>query len=177
METQISELSGNPSSRAIGSVYKENKKFVVIGLTGRTGSGCSTAAELLCGNSIELPEDAYSGITKNELRKHRIIKKFIENRWQPFKCLQVRTVITRYITALSFSELCRFISDVMSRETHEISETMRTIKDEYDQLHKEISDYLKIPETTLEEIEKNKNLHLNSTSKNYQFSQTKYEKL
>lgn len=70
----MSELPGNPSSRAIESVYKENKRFVVIGLTGRTGSGCSTAAEILCGGSIELPENAYSGITNNELRKHRIIK-------------------------------------------------------------------------------------------------------
>lgn len=147
------ELSGNPSSRAIESVYKENKRFVVIGLTGRTGSGCSTSAEILCGASIELPENAYAGITKNELRKHRIIKKFIGNRWQPFKCLQVRTVITRYILTLNFPEFCRFISDVIDREIPVVSETMKEIKEEYDKFHIEISEYLKSPETTLKEIE------------------------
>lgn len=149
----MSELSGNPSSRAIGSVYKENKRFVVIGLTGRTGSGCSTSAEILCNSSIELPESAYPGITNNELRKHRIIKKFIEYRWQPFKCLQVRTVITRYILALNFPEFCRFVSDVMARDIHKVSEILRGIKEEYDDLHIEISEYLRCPEKTLDEIE------------------------
>lgn len=153
METHMLELSGNPSSRAIGSVYKENKRFVVIGLTGRTGSGCSTSAEILCSASIELPENAYSGITNNELRKHRIIKKFIEQRWQPFKCLQVRTVITRYILALNFPEFCRFVSDVMARDIHKTSEILKTIKEEYDNLHIEISEYLRSPEATLAEIE------------------------
>ncbi|WEX16237.1 hypothetical protein P2T68_02600 [Pseudomonas sp. G11] len=149
----MSELSGNPSSRAIGSVYKENKRFVVIGLTGRTGSGCSTSAEILCNASIELPESAYPGITNNELRKHRIIKKFIEHRWQPFKCLQVRTVITRYILALNFPEFCRFVSDVMVRDMHKTSEFLREIKEEYEDLHIEISEYLRSPEKTLDEIE------------------------
>lgn len=149
----MSELSGTPSSRAIVSIYKENKKFIVIGLTGRTGSGCSTSAEILCTSSIELPDNAYSGITANELRKHRIIKKFIESRWKSFKCLQVRTVITRYILALSFPEFCRFISETMNQEIHTTSETLRNIKNEYEDLHVEISAYLKSPETTLSEIE------------------------
>ncbi|WP_394559611.1 hypothetical protein [Aquipseudomonas alcaligenes] len=153
MENIVREPAENPSSRAIDSVYKENKRFVVIGLTGRTGSGCSTSAEILCGASIELPENAYSGITKNELRKHRIIRRFIENRWQPFKCLQVRTVITRYILTLNFSEFCRFISDVISRENPTVSDVMKEIKEEYERLHAEVSDYLKSPETTLNEIE------------------------
>ncbi|WP_236213782.1 hypothetical protein [Metapseudomonas otitidis] len=153
MEEYMSELLGSPSSRAIESVYKENKKFVVIGLTGRTGSGCSTSAEILCSASIELPENAYSGITKNELRKHRIIKKFIEHRWQPFKCLQVRTVITRYILELNFSEFCRFVSDVMAGDMHKTLEIMREIKEEYDSLHVEISKYLKSPEGTIDEME------------------------
>lgn len=149
----MSDFSGNPSSRAIGSVYKENKKFIVIGLTGRTGSGCSTSAEILCNASIELPENAYSGITKNELRKHRIIRKFIGNRWYPFKCLQVRTVITRYILVLNFSEFCRFISDVMVRDMHKVVEVMRVIKEEYDALHIEVAEYLSSSESTLIEME------------------------
>ncbi|EPM2905890.1 TPA: hypothetical protein ACPWRH_000328 [Pseudomonas aeruginosa] len=149
----MSEPSGNPSSRAIGSVYKENKRFVVIGLTGRTGSGCSTSAEILSSTAIELPENAYVGISSNELRKHRIIKKFIEHRWQPFKCLQVRTVITRFILALNFSEFCRFVSDVLAGDIQNASEAMRGIKEEYDNLHIEISEYLRSPESTLDEIE------------------------
>jgi len=149
----MSEISGNSSARAIESVYKENKRFVVIGLTGRTGSGCSTSAEILCSSTIELPENAYTGITNNELRKHRIIKKFIEHRWQPFKCLQVRTVITRYILELNFSEFCRFVSDVMTGDMQKTSETLKDIKQEYDDLHIEISEYLRSPEGSLSEIE------------------------
>ena len=32
---------------AVKNFYKERQKFVILGLTGRTGSGCSTVAKIL----------------------------------------------------------------------------------------------------------------------------------
>ena len=32
---------------SIRKLYDEKKDFIIIGLTGRTGSGCSTVAEIL----------------------------------------------------------------------------------------------------------------------------------
>ena len=147
------ESTSSPSSRALKSIYTENKKFILIGLTGRTGSGCSTAAEILSSTEIELPANAYQGITENELRKHRIVRKFIKERWHPFQCLQLRTVITRYILALNFSELCRFAAETLGRDQVETREKLQEIKEEYDTLHKEITDHIASPETSQLEIE------------------------
>ena len=34
-------------SKAIDTIYNEREKFIIIGLTGRTGSGCTTVSKIL----------------------------------------------------------------------------------------------------------------------------------
>ena len=73
------------SAQAIDSVYDEAKNFLIIGLTGRTGSGCSTAANKLCSTSLDVPFDGYEGLTENELKKHKIIHKYLSGEaWTAF---------------------------------------------------------------------------------------------
>jgi len=43
-------------SEALNRVFKETSEFIVLGLTGRTGSGCSTAATILASPDANLPE-------------------------------------------------------------------------------------------------------------------------
>ena len=35
------------TAMAISNIYAEREKFIIIGLTGRTGSGCTTVSEIL----------------------------------------------------------------------------------------------------------------------------------
>jgi dCMP deaminase len=35
------------NNNGINKIYDERKDFIIIGLTGRTGSGCSTVAKIL----------------------------------------------------------------------------------------------------------------------------------
>ena len=35
-------------SNAIDLIFQERREFIIIGITGRTGAGCSLAANLLC---------------------------------------------------------------------------------------------------------------------------------
>lgn len=37
----------NPKENIVDKIYKLRKNFVIIGLTGRTGSGCTTVAKIL----------------------------------------------------------------------------------------------------------------------------------
>jgi putative protein kinase ArgK-like GTPase of G3E family len=37
----------NPVSSGLEKVFEHRQSFILIGLTGRTGSGCSTIAEIL----------------------------------------------------------------------------------------------------------------------------------
>lgn len=144
------------SSRALKSIYEENKKFIIIGLTGRTGSGCSTAASILSSQDLELPGGAYKGITENEMRKHRIIRKFIKEKWQPFKWLQLRTVITRYLLQLNFLDFCKFVADTIEREQTEIQEGLSRIKDKYEEIHDLVCRHLDSDESSQEEIKTKK---------------------
>jgi ABC-type multidrug transport system ATPase subunit len=40
----------------ISELFLENNQFILVGLTGRTGSGCTTTANILESKSIAFPE-------------------------------------------------------------------------------------------------------------------------
>lgn len=89
------------TGEAISGVYSEANNFLIIGLTGRTGSGCSTAASKLGGTSFEFPADGYEGLTENELKKHKIIHKYLKgNEWTSFYKIEVRSLITYHLLLL-----------------------------------------------------------------------------
>lgn len=79
----------------INKVFEHRKNFLVIGLTGRTGSGCSTAAGILA-------EKEFSGLKfpsihnppeNQEHRKLRIIRLWAEVHWHPFNLISVTSLI------------------------------------------------------------------------------------
>ncbi|MDC9575832.1 hypothetical protein PSI07_22705, partial [Pseudoalteromonas sp. GABNS16A] len=86
----------------------------IIALTGRTGSGCSTAAKILSDSQMPKRLPDLNGVHHlgNELRKYRIIKKYADKNWSPFFWLQVRSVITSYILELSSEDLVRMLGEV-----------------------------------------------------------------
>jgi len=63
---------------ALNRLYKETSNFLVIGLTGRTGSGCSTAAKILSSKHPDLPELSKIYDTDNDRRKYRIVRNYIK---------------------------------------------------------------------------------------------------
>lgn len=82
-------------SAGLSQVFSHRESFVVIALTGRTGSGCSTVARLLTTPAFDKialptipnpPED-------NEDRKDRIVLNWLREHWHPFQCIQVSQVI------------------------------------------------------------------------------------
>jgi len=94
------------TTAAIASIYQETKDFLIIGLTGRTGSGCTTAADKLTSSSLNIPGDGYDGLTENELKKHRIIKRYNDSSdWVPFYKIEVSGLITFHLLLLSAGEL------------------------------------------------------------------------
>lgn len=84
----------------VDKIYKLRKNFVIIGLTGRTGSGCSTVAKLLRTQKPEEFKSEYREINSNpinnDVRKNRIIYRYILKNWNPFMLL--RLVILYFIT-------------------------------------------------------------------------------
>ncbi|WP_322051835.1 hypothetical protein [Paraburkholderia bannensis] len=99
---------------AVAQIYGDDDDFILIGLTGRTGSGCSTVARILQSTKEKIRHSLFSGDEPktNENRKERILLKHFETTWTPFLLLQVRAIITTFLldqegsfTAEKFSNL------------------------------------------------------------------------
>lgn len=84
---------------ALEQIFQEKEKFILIGLTGRTGSGCSTAANLLSLSlsDFDLPKPKLSYFNNNDERKERIIYNYTQEHWDEFTVISVRDVITSIV--------------------------------------------------------------------------------
>ncbi|MBD8215313.1 anti-phage dCTP deaminase [Erwinia persicina] len=95
----------------ISELFLENNQFILVGLTGRTGSGCTTTANILESKSIAFPElSGLSGFYKGlDKRRYSIVKKFAEEHWGNFYSIKVSDLISIYLLLLPAVKLTSFI--------------------------------------------------------------------
>lgn len=112
---------------AAEEVYKNRDKFIVIGLTGRSGSGCSTVADLLSRSfsELDLPKVCVSGTTSDHDRKRLIIRDFAERNWKQFFKIRVSDIITSFILECGYDEFSTFLKTKFSKD-------ISSIKQEYE---------------------------------------------
>lgn len=86
---------------AVNELYCEKEKLLIIGLTGRTGAGCSTVAKILSSNFEELDFEykQRDEFTEADKYKFEIVKEYISsnNRWIPFDIIQGSCVILSFV--------------------------------------------------------------------------------
>lgn len=89
----------NKEAKGINELFNNRRNFIIIGLTGRTGAGCSTVAELLTKEFKELNirQVKNNDFLNNEERKNYIVYKYAKENWKAFKKIQVSDIITFYI--------------------------------------------------------------------------------
>jgi dCMP deaminase len=143
-------------SEAINHMFAEVSQFSVIALTGRTGSGCSTAARLLSSPTLPLPETGASHFKGNEARKYRIIKDYIDKKWTPFKWLQVKSIITRFILELNYNAFTKLVAETLTLDEFKIRSTLDKEKHLYEEMHGNIKKFLSLPEDNPENIKAKK---------------------
>lgn len=91
----------NEKRRLMRETLRQHEEFLVIGLTGRLGSGCSEAAAIL-GSSFEqiaFPpiHPGNLGLKDDKERDIRILYRYASHHWQEFDVIRVRTVITSFL--------------------------------------------------------------------------------
>lgn len=122
---------------ALNKLYENRKGFIVIGLTGRTGSGCSTVAQLLSQEISVLNLPAPDDYGSSEKRKYEIIYRYIKENWEPFHWIQLKDIITSFIVENDFTSFSQYIYEQLQIEKEEIKiDFEQSIKEEYDSLHK-----------------------------------------
>lgn len=95
----------------IETIYKNRKKFIIIGLTGRIGSGCTTTAEFLAQQEHNLKEVCVDDNSSDNKRKKFIIHKYYKRNWKAFKIIRASDVICTYILKYNFDELNDILND------------------------------------------------------------------
>jgi len=105
-ENQVTKIH-----RIVEHVFEEHRKFVVIGMTGRIGSGCTTASDLLCKDfsDLELLQPSLTDISSREDREYAIIHKHAKSNWEPFLKIAARDAIVTYVINKDASELSKWI--------------------------------------------------------------------
>lgn len=148
----------NEVQNALERVFRETSEFIIIGLTGRTGSGCTTVAHLLSQETPFFPErsDIYS--SKNDSIKYKIVRNFIKSNWKPFVVIQVRDIITGVILENNFDEFCALVGDAIGIEKGEVFGKLSQYKLEYDGAHEEVKKYKEMPESNSNEKELKKDM-------------------
>jgi len=98
----------------IESIYTKRKNFILIGLTGRIGSGCTTSANFLSQTREEhnlRPVQLENNSTDNK-RKKFILDKFYRKIWKPFSIIRASDVITLFILKYNFDDVNIILEEV-----------------------------------------------------------------
>lgn len=102
---------------AIEQVYRNKENLIIIGLTGRTGAGCSKTAEILGKEKIsdlDLKEPKRYEFNNSDERKDKIIYDYISepNRWRPFVTIEISGLILASALELGQDKLVEYIKGI-----------------------------------------------------------------
>lgn len=100
---------------AITKIYGDEDDFILLGLTGRTGSGCSTAAKILQSEKASIKHSLFEGNApnSNEQRKERIVYRHFSATWTPFLLIQVRSIITTFLLDQEVNQASDYFSHLL----------------------------------------------------------------
>lgn len=146
-------MNRNAFSGAIEKTYSHVGNFILLGLTGRTGSGCSTAAKILGQETASPVGESAIYTSINDKRKLAIINKYTQSNWEPFYSIRVTTVITYFILDLEFRQFAEFLSTVVpDNSANNIADKLTSFKTEYEKAYELLKELKGMPEKSKEEV-------------------------
>lgn len=89
---------------AIDKVYSNRKDFLIIGLTGRIGSGCTTASNILCKDPRDLPLVVPDDPIYDK-RHYEILFEYYRENWKPLEPIRFSDVISTFLLETNMREL------------------------------------------------------------------------
>ncbi|WP_434931203.1 anti-phage dCTP deaminase [Shewanella sp. HL-SH5] len=141
------------NTNLISNLLGERSNFILIGLTGRTGSGCTTTSKLLS-KELQLPyenevnyknEKYFNGM---DTKRYGIVRNYAVKHNEPFKIIKVSELISASILNLDVNEFKSFIKSVIKNELHVHIDSVleksnfEKIQTEFKSLSKEIDYFL-----------------------------------
>lgn len=117
----------------VKDIFDLRSRFVIIGLTGKTGSGCTTVAEILGKSALKdiIPPEKFAnhnGLESNDQRKYNIIFNYLESNWHSFVTIKASDIIMLYALQYSYDSFTKELKN------YDIS---FGDKDSFDLIHKD----------------------------------------
>ncbi|OXS26465.1 MAG: hypothetical protein BI182_15405 [Acetobacterium sp. MES1] len=152
---------------AINKIFEDREDFVIIGLTGRTGSGCTTVADILKEpefKKLKLRKPKNYDFKDSEEIKYSILYEYVnkpENKWRPFQIISISSIIASYIFEKGYDEFEKYLSDFMEKadakekiltSLSDLKTDINQIKGDLDSVHSENSDDFKLYDTYANKI-------------------------
>ena len=99
---------------SVQNAFEQRHSLIIIGLTGRTGAGCSTTANILkteLFNSLHLKDPKSFDFQSRDERKYEVIYKYLEaeNHWIPFSVISGSNIIFSFILERGFDCFFQYI--------------------------------------------------------------------
>ena len=128
--------------RRMVNIMSQNEEFIIIGLTGRVGSGCSEAAEIFGSTyqQLELPwiQPGIQGLRSNEERDFRILQRYASAHWVKFDIIRTRTIISSFL----LEDFESFIQVIAKQELKANDDSQKAQKEKKTEIEKDL--YLKM---------------------------------
>lgn len=134
---------------SIKTLYDPNDNFIVLGLTGRTGSGCSTVAKILGEKKENLKHSLFNtdNPCNNGQREEKIIYKSFSQNWTPFIIIQVSSIITLMLAeeySKNKEKVLNFIKkkspSIIKNQTEEIKKCLDSILESIEKTNEKRND-------------------------------------
>jgi deoxycytidylate deaminase len=124
----------------LNQLYQLRQNFIVIGLTGRVGAGCSTIANIFETESFEeckFPEpkeELLNVSSDNNERKYKIAYNFLQQNWKPFFLIKYSRIISLLVFRQKLSNFVELTNEVkgnfklsdLSKEVEKIEELRKS---------------------------------------------------
>lgn len=136
-----------PAVEIVNNIYSLRSNFIIIGLTGRTGSGCTTVADIMSKYSFDDLKSNYQlfrcNPIDNQARKDRIVYNYLRENWAKFKKITASDIIYYFAFQLTFDEFKDQLKMTMKAEkmrgADEVSlSALDSLRSKYDNVHKDV---------------------------------------
>lgn len=139
------------TEKAINNIYAEREKFIIIGLTGRTGSGCTTVGDILKTEKFDdlwLREPKTTNFDSAEERKYQIIYSYAKNHWDSFIRISMTDMIFSFVFQYSFSKFINILSNIIDESLankikDQLTKKYNAVEAEFEYIHNELATVFK----------------------------------
>lgn len=127
------------NSISVNSAYMQKRDCIIIALTGRTGSGCSTVAKILSSqsfNELDLHTPNTFSYKDSDDRKYTIIHQYMRENghWIPFTVIEGSAILLSFVLQEGFDQFVKYIkqfeevNDINKVRISSFSELLRRIE-------------------------------------------------